>query len=194
MITKTITYTDYNDESVTETLHFHLTKARLLDNLDLREELEALAQQFAGDRHSLSNAEIMEVLQLVKRFMKLSYGVRSADGKKFTQNDEVYNDFADSAAYDAVLFELFETPDTAMAFLAGVMPKDLMEAGRKAQAEREGVKRPMDRQQKQLKAVTPAQDTIEFSDEDVVEDSKGEPEETIEELEARLAAMREGKE
>lgn len=202
MIKKTITYTDYNDDSVTETFHFHLSKDKLLDNLDLQDEFDALEEMLAGEKRELKREETKRILALVKELIKLSYGVRSEDGKKFRQGDDLYRDFADSAAYDAILFSLFENPEKALEFMAGIMPKDLMEKARE-QALAEGRRvTPQDHKQKQVtqKAPETTQENVEFSDDDILAEDPveaaqasttvGETAESIEELEARLAAAK----
>jgi hypothetical protein len=107
-------------------LHFNLTKAELFDNLDLEKELTKLRNMFEGDVRKLGTAEIKAVLELVKRFMRLSYGIRSEDGKRFSKNPEKWIEFTETAGYDAFLLSLFEKPEKAIEFMTGVMPADLV--------------------------------------------------------------------
>jgi DNA-directed RNA polymerase subunit F len=127
MLKQTVSYIDYNNEPVTETLYFNISKAELADNLHLQKRFEELESMFRGERRNLTPDEVREILDLVKLFIQLSYGVRSEDGKQFRKRG-VFEDFQDSAAYDEFLFSLFSDPEKAVAFLLGVLPNDLREA------------------------------------------------------------------
>ncbi|QAU06285.1 hypothetical protein SEA_RICKMORE_51 [Gordonia phage Rickmore] len=139
MLKQTVTYEDFDENKVTETLYFNLTKTELADNLDLEDELKQIQQDFTnvGDR-TLEKHEIRRVLELVKTFMRLSYGVRSDDGKRFMKSPERWQEFTETGAYDAFLFSLFQDPEKAFAFLIGILPKDAREAAIKA-SEKEGL-------------------------------------------------------
>ena len=89
MLKQVVTYTDFNDQPQTKELYFHISKARILDNLVLIEEFQNLANSLSGPERELSTEEKQNIIRLVKSFMKLSYGVRSADGQSFRQRDEL---------------------------------------------------------------------------------------------------------
>ena len=133
MLKQAITYTDFDDNENTEVLYFNLTKVELAENLNLKDELENLQQDFTGDpNRNLEEHEIRRILDLVKTFMRLSYGVRSGDGKRFIKTPELWTEFTQTAAYDAFLFGLFEKPQNAVNFMAGILPKDLRNAAMEA--------------------------------------------------------------
>lgn len=125
MLKKTVEYTDFNDNRATETLYFNITKTELADNLHLQSELERIQEELGGDPRDLTPDEVQKVLNLVKTLMKLSYGVRSDDGKRFIKSEEVWTEFTQTAVYDAFLFSLFENPDNAVSFMLGIIPSDL---------------------------------------------------------------------
>lgn len=125
MLKQTISYTDWDDRPQTETLYFNLTKTELADNLHLKEDLELLHDRISGETRELTIREIQQILDMVKTFMRMSYGVRSEDGKRFIKNVDVWTEFTQTAAYDAFLTSLFDTPDKAVKFLFGVLPADL---------------------------------------------------------------------
>lgn len=126
MYKQKITYEDFDGEMVTETLYFNITRSRLMANLTLQDELEDLQSDLSGIERELTNTEKQRILDMVKKFMELSYGIRSADGKKHDQRPEVWEEFQQTAAYDAYLMSLF-AENKAMDFLIAVMPKSLME-------------------------------------------------------------------
>jgi hypothetical protein len=182
MIKKTITYTAFDDEIVTEDFYFHIKKSVLLENMDLKETLQDLQDSLTAEgrtEENLTEDEVKTLLELVKRLMKLSYGIRSEDGKKHRQTPEIWDDFYDSAAYDAILFQMFQEKGVAMAFLGGIMPKELME-----EAEAEMRKQPQDRLAKHAPAdTTVTTETVSFDEGD---DEVRPQDETTEERRARL--------
>ena len=132
MLKQTVEYTDFDDNKATETLYFNLTKSELTENLHLKEELEGLQKMVTGERRELETSEVTQILELVKTFMRLSYGVRSSDGKRFIKTPELWTEFTQTAVYDAFLFSLFEDPTRAVNFMSGILPLDLRERARAA--------------------------------------------------------------
>lgn len=124
MLKQTITYDDFDDNTQTETLYFNITKTELTKNIDLKDELEVLEQMLAGEERDLKTAEIQQIVNLVERFARLSYGIR--DGKRFVKTPELWEELTQTAAYDAWFMGLFEDTSKALDFLSGVMPKKLM--------------------------------------------------------------------
>ena len=125
MLKKPVTYTNFNDEVVTKVLYFHISKTRLSENISLTDRLNAVQDLIAGPERQLAPEEVSEILDLMKLILKLSYGIRSADGESFDQSDEIWDNFTKTAAYDALLFQLFQDEGGILEFLTGVMPKDL---------------------------------------------------------------------
>ena len=138
MLKQTVNYTDFDDNECSEVLYFNLTKTELTENMNLKDELEKIQEDFTGDKaRQLEEHEIRRILELVKTFMRLSYGIRSADGKRFIKTPDIWEEFTQTAAYDAFLFGLFETPSKALEFMTGILPKDLRAAAIEA-AKKEG--------------------------------------------------------
>lgn len=126
MLKEDITYTDFDGDKVTETLHFNISKTELADNLDLEDKLRFAQKIFEGEPRTLTRSEIQTILDLVKTFMRLAYGERSADGRRFAKTPEIWENFTQTAAYDAFLMSLFENPEKAIDFLVNVFPSDLV--------------------------------------------------------------------
>jgi hypothetical protein len=125
MLKQTIEYTDFDENPVTETLYFNVTKTELSENLHLKDEIDEIQQMLGGEERELTPDEIQTVLNMVKKLMKLSYGIRSDDGKRFIKGDQIWEEFTQTAAYDAFLFSLFEKPENAVSFMFGIIPADL---------------------------------------------------------------------
>ena len=121
MLKRSITYTDFNDEEVTETFYFNITKSELVD-LEVGHEdgLENFVMRI------VKTEDKKALIGEFKRIILLSYGERSADGKRFVKNQELRDAFEQSAAYDALFIELLSSEDALVAFIQGVLPKDLV--------------------------------------------------------------------
>lgn len=128
MLKRDITFEDFNGDKVTETHYFNMTKAEVIE-LELSTEggLQQWIQKIiaAGD-HATLVAEFKKIIQA-------SYGVRSADGKRFHKSEEAWNDFKASGAFDQLFFELATDEKAGADFCIGILPKDL---AKNAQANR----------------------------------------------------------
>ena len=82
MVKKTITYTDYNGVERTEDFYFNLTKAELMEmQLSMEGGMRAYIQRIMGAKSQL------ELVNLFKKILLLSYGKKSDDGRLFLKND-----------------------------------------------------------------------------------------------------------
>lgn len=118
MLAKSITYTDYNGVTRTETFYFNLSKA---------EVSEMQLTHPGGYAEYLERIiETTDQAELVRAFKALilnSYGVKSEDGKKFRKSPEISKDFEESEAYSELFMEILNDADAASAFVNGIMPK-----------------------------------------------------------------------
>lgn len=121
MLKRDITYEDFNGNRITETFFFNLTKSELV-------ELEAGYD--GGLQEAITkiiDAKDFKALILeFKKIVLLSYGIKSEDGKRFIKSDQIREEFAQTAAYDALFTELATDENAAVIFLTGIMPKDLV--------------------------------------------------------------------
>lgn len=127
MLSETVKYKDFNGDPCVETLHFNLTYDNLTDNLDLIAQYRDIERRLGGVTRELEPHEVSEVLQFVKRFLRLSYGIKSDDGKKHRKNDEIWEDFQSSAVYDTFLWSLFQDLNKLDKFLSGILPEELIQ-------------------------------------------------------------------
>jgi hypothetical protein len=128
MIKKDVTFVNFNDEKETETFWFHISKSNLTDHMvRLKPKFEDAKKRLEGEKKELTIEDVYLILDLIKEITKLAYGERSEDGKRFRQTEEVWQNFRDSAAYDALLTGFMEDPASGMEFMQAVMPKDLIE-------------------------------------------------------------------
>ena len=101
MIKKTITYTNYNDEEVTEDFYFNLTRAECLEMEMIAQG--GLAEQLEGIVKSKDKKKIIETF---KEVVLKAYGVKSQDGRRFIKTPELAAEFAQTEAYSDLFMEL----------------------------------------------------------------------------------------
>jgi hypothetical protein len=123
MLTKKITYTDYNGTTRTEEFMFNLSKAELMEReMATTGGLENVLNSIiaSNDQEQITNA--------FKQIILKSYGEVSEDGRKFIK---VHNgvplaeEFSQSEAYSELFMELSTNADKAAEFVNGIIPKDL---------------------------------------------------------------------
>lgn len=133
MIKETITYTDFDGETVTEELNFHLSK------LELTELATELPDGVADDLSANSSPQeivaiVVEklgekgIIEFIKKLILKSYGIRKTgqDGKtRFLKTAEITEDFASSVAFQDFVMKLVEDDDAANKFFNGVIPSEL---------------------------------------------------------------------
>ena len=118
MLTKTITYTDYDGNERTEDFYFNSSKAELTEvqhsvKGGLKNILEKAVQEKDGPT----------IMQLSKEIVLKAYGVKSNDGRRFMKSEEITKEFAETEAYVNLFMELATDEKAAIAFAEGVMPK-----------------------------------------------------------------------
>jgi len=123
MLTRTVSYTTLDGEPAQDTLHFHFTQLRFLDFLtkygNTPGDFEARA------RSIIDSGNTRLIVHLLKDFVLSSYGIRTDDGKRFIQNDEVRETFEDSLAFEAVIMEFMTNVTAMIEFIKNVIPTDL---------------------------------------------------------------------
>jgi hypothetical protein len=129
VLKKTITYEDFNGETVSEDFFFHLSKAELVE-LEMSHE--------GGLSEALQRiVEAEDAKSIIKEFKNIilgSYGKKSPDGRRFIKNQELRDEFESSEAYSTLFMELVTDADAAAEFVNGVIPKGLAEEAAKVAA------------------------------------------------------------
>ena len=120
MLKKTIDYEDYNGNKVSESFYFHLSKPELIE-LEVDYD-KGLAAEITKIVETDNNKELIAIF---KRIIALSYGVKSADGKRFSKSDDIREEFLESPAYVELFMELATDADAAAEFIKGLMPADM---------------------------------------------------------------------
>ena len=117
MLIKNITYTDYDGNERNETFYFNLSKAELM-------ELEMSIDGGWAERiQQIVNAKDVPTLsKIFKDLILRSYGEKSPDGKRFVKSAALSEAFTQTEAYSELFMELITDPDSAAAFMNGILP------------------------------------------------------------------------
>lgn len=123
MLTKKITYTDYNGVERTENFYFNLSKAELM-------EMEmGTAGGFTEMLTRIVDAQdATSIIKVFKELVLKAYGEKSPDGKRFIKSAELSEAFAQTEAYSILFMELATDADAASKFVNGIMPEATKQA------------------------------------------------------------------
>lgn len=129
MLKKTIKYTDFNGNEVSEDFYFNLTKAEVAEMELSATHLDADGKASGGMQEMLqsvvNSGSGKRIIEVFKEILSKSYGVRSEDGKRFIKSDQLFEEFTQTAAYSEFFMELITEADSAADFIKGVMPAEL---------------------------------------------------------------------
>ncbi len=115
MIKKTIKYTDFNGKENEETLYFNLSQTELT-----KMELGTQGGMSNYIKEAVESGDNGKILELFTKMLLESYGQKSEDGKRFVKSPKMKEEFAQSAAFDALFMEFIQHPETAEAFAKGI--------------------------------------------------------------------------
>lgn len=123
MLKKTIKYTDYNGVERTENFYFGLNKAEIMDmELSVTGGMRQLLQLI------IDKQDIPKIIDTFKKLIRMSYGEKSPDGRRFIKSQELTEAFVQTEAYSELYLELLGDAEKAAAFINGIMPADVMAA------------------------------------------------------------------
>lgn len=119
MLKKEIAYIDYNGVERTETFHFNLSKAELMD-------MEMSVTGGFGEmvNRIISTKDVPALMDIFKDLIRRAYGVKSADGRRFMKSKELTDEFVQTEAYSDLFMELALNSDEAAKFVNGILPPD----------------------------------------------------------------------
>ena len=126
MLTKAITYTNYNGEKRTKNFYFNLTatelaKMEIVEKAGLEETIKQMINE--DDR--------AKILQLFDSIVLGAVGEKSADGETFVKNDKIREDFKNHPAYDTLFMELLNS-DAMADFISKIIPQNIAEEMKKS--------------------------------------------------------------
>ncbi len=120
MIKENIAYTDYNGVERKEDFYFNLTKAEIMEmEMSTKGGLAEMIQRIIAAQDQPA------IIKIFKDLIIKSYGVKSADGKRFIKNEEVVEEFVQTEAFSQLFMKLATDPDAAANFVNGIVPADM---------------------------------------------------------------------
>lgn len=124
MIKKTITFTNFDGEKVTEVHYFNLNKVEV-SKMYARHD-----GGYAGFLKRIVEAkDSLAMLNVITDLVEESYGIKEGDGKTFTKSKELTAAFVNSLAFEALFMELVATKNSTAAmieFVRGILPADMI--------------------------------------------------------------------
>lgn len=121
MLTREISYEDFNGDQVTEKFYFNISQAEVAE-LELTGEDGSygtyLQNIIRADDRSKLFAEF-------KRLILMAHGEKTADGKRFVKPEDGGVAFSQTAAYDSLFMELVSDHERMAQFIKAVFPKEL---------------------------------------------------------------------
>ena len=119
MLTKTITYKDFNGVERTEDFLFNLTKAELIEI-----EMSTTGGLVEMVNRIVAAQDAPAIIKVFKDLILKAYGVKSPDGRGFIKNDKLRAEFESTEAYSELFVELATNAEAASEFINGIMPSD----------------------------------------------------------------------
>lgn len=126
MLKKTIEYTNFDGVEMKEDFYFNLTQAELT-------ELQMSKAGGFGEyiEKIVAAKDVPTLAKLFKDLIMLSYGEKSADGKRFVKKapdgHRLAEDFIETEAYSTLYMELIMDDKAAANFVNGIIPADVRE-------------------------------------------------------------------
>lgn len=119
MLKKTITFTDYNGNERTEDFYFNLSKAELSEmELSTTGGLGQMIQDIVAAQ------DTPRIISIFKDLILKSYGIKSADGRRFIKSKELSMEFAQTEAYSDLFMLLATNEAAATEFVDGIVPQE----------------------------------------------------------------------
>lgn len=134
MLKRIIKYKNFNDQEVSGVFYFNLSKSELVDLEHSTKEGFSEMLKRIGETE-----DKQQLIAIFKKFILSAYGIRSEDGERFIKNDQLREEFSQTAAYDALFIEMATDENAALAFISGVFPGDISEELKKQLNTPEGI-------------------------------------------------------
>ena len=127
MLTKSITYTDFNGNERTDECLFHFSESELME-MEMSTS-GGLANMLTRIIQAQDAPAIMENF---KKIILKSYGKKSPDGQRFEKSEAISTAFSQTGAYDKLFMELVTDSKKATEFINAVIPQNAKVAAQPA--------------------------------------------------------------
>lgn len=125
MLKKTITYTNYIDNSeITEDFYFNLNKAEIM-----KMQVTTVGGLAEHIKRIVAAQDYPTIYSTFENIVLMSYGVKSPDGKRFMKEDadghKLCAEFKETEAFSNLVVELATDAKAASDFINGIVPPDM---------------------------------------------------------------------
>lgn len=121
----TIQFENFDGETVSEDLYFHLN----IKELQAMEEWPVPLTKRIADLTNTQDGK--KAFELMRDIIEAAYGERSEDSKRFVKNEEVLKNFTQGLAYDEVIIKFIDGSMDLAKFIEGLLPKKVFELAKK---------------------------------------------------------------
>ena len=132
MYTKQIPFKDFFDKPHNEPVYFNLTEREVLKLLGEFQTVFKWRESLQGPKRELSTEEVVEFYTAFEEILLSAYGKPSDDGLHFRKAGRY--EFEESALFNACMIMFVTEPAETGKLIDGIMPKDMEELARKADA------------------------------------------------------------
>lgn len=126
MLTKAITYEDYNGNKKTKNFYFNLTQTELA-----KMELTNKAGMEETIKKIVNEDDREKIIELFETIVLGAVGEKSADGEHFEKSEKIRQDFVNHPAYDILFMELISSSKAMSDFINAIVPASLAETAKK---------------------------------------------------------------
>lgn len=120
MLKKTVTYEDYNGDTITDDFYFNLTTAECME---LEYNFSANGTLSGTIKTLMDSKDVGALIAAIKKLALMSYGIKTPDGKRFIKNEKVREEFEQSPAFEVIYWQLLTDTDEAANFISGIVPQ-----------------------------------------------------------------------
>lgn len=133
MLKKTITYVDYDGVERTEEHYFNLTESELT-----KKEMSESGGYAKKLEKMIQAKDAKSFMEVITDVIRMAYGQKSPDGRRFIKNDDIFEEFEQTEAYNKLFMELVSDDEAASDFIVGILPRDIATRVKKAMEESKG--------------------------------------------------------
>lgn len=128
-----VPYKTLFDKPGNRTVYFNLFEIEVFKLLpELQYIFEWIESQQKGEAREVPTEEVVKFYTAFEELILESYGTPSEDGIEFDKSDKY--SFGSSVIFNAVMVMMISDPNLVSQMLDGLMPKDLQEIAKKADA------------------------------------------------------------
>lgn len=120
MVSKIITYTNYEGNKESKTFYFNLSKFEWL-------ELEAYTKGglVQNLKHAIETNNLKKTIDLLKKIMLRAYGERDLESGEFIKNDDIAIKFSKTEAFSELFYELAYDEVKSKEFFLSLIPPEV---------------------------------------------------------------------